>query len=275
MADILATLKHECSPSSHLSLTIVHILESRRINLAHQLATITSTHNVPVTQNTAVPTDDAGLLANLFARNQQCEPKSLEKLHRLAGITLFIPNNPNEASISQDGKADEFLGIRFETMQEGTTPRRTRLRAGKFELPHYVILRKSIDEDAEYVLHRHTIPSFIPLEGLCEEFLGHGVQGLQQFALTLHRHLILLSSRTAVVSRLKSLPGVQEVKADEAVRLVEVVTSKWTAKIVLLDNGERCVVLDHNNKRLKDVEKQLLGDSSVEAGFVERFSRVL
>src|SRR5271163_3782159 len=103
----------------HALLTIVHILESRRITLSHQLAAITSTHTVPISQNTAVPADDAGLLANLFARTQQSDLKSLEKLHRLAGITLFIPNNPNEGSISQDGKADEFLGIRFETMQDG------------------------------------------------------------------------------------------------------------------------------------------------------------
>src|SRR5271155_4129605 len=105
---------------SHLLLTTVHILESRRLTLSHQLATVNSSRTVPITQNTTVPADDAGLLANLFTRTQQSDLKSLEKLHRLAGITLFIPNNPNEASISQDGKADEFLGIRFETMQNGT-----------------------------------------------------------------------------------------------------------------------------------------------------------
>lgn len=138
-----------------------------------------------------------------------------------------------------------------------------------------MILRKSVDEDAEYVLHRHTIPSFIPIQGLCEEFLGRGVQGLEQFALTIHRHLILLSNRTAVVSRLESLRGVEEVKADKAVRLVEVVAAKWTARIVLLDDGERCVVLDNNNKRLKEVENRILGDTNVETGFVERFSQVL
>lgn len=98
---------------------------------------------------------------------------------------------------------------------------------------------------------------------------------MEQFALTVHRHLILLSNRTAVVSRLKSLRGVEEVKADEAVRLVEVVTAKWTAKIVVLDDGERCVVLDDNNKRLKEVENRILGDTNVETGFVERFSQVL
>src|SRR5436190_12078160 len=97
----------------------VHLLESRRLNLSHQLATLNSTHNLPPSPSTALPADDAGLLANLFTRTQQSDLKTLEKLHRLAGITLFIPNNPNEGSISQDGKADEFLGIRFETMQDG------------------------------------------------------------------------------------------------------------------------------------------------------------
>src|SRR5436305_12805442 len=113
---------------------------------------------------------------------------------------------------------------------------------GKFELPHYVILKKSYVEHEEYVLHRHTIPSFIPLQADCDEFLSHGIGGLGQFTLSLHRYLILLSNRTAIVTRLKLLKGIQEVKADEAVRLVELTTRKWTAKIVLQDKGERCVV---------------------------------
>jgi hypothetical protein len=91
------------------------------VNLSHQLAAISSTHNLPPPPTTLLPADDQGLLNNLFARNAQSDIKSLEKLHRLAGITLFIPNNPNEGSISQDGKPDEYLGMRFETMQDGRT----------------------------------------------------------------------------------------------------------------------------------------------------------
>lgn len=97
----------------------VRLLESRRLNLSHQLATLNSTHTLPSSANTTLPADDAGLLASLFTRAQQSDLKALEKVHRLAGITLFIPNNPNEGSISQDGKTDEFLGIRFETVQQG------------------------------------------------------------------------------------------------------------------------------------------------------------
>jgi len=99
------------------------VLEARRLDLSHELATLTSTHTLPSALESASQTDsstdDTNLLANLFSRNQQLETKSLEKLHRIAGITLFIPNNPNEGSISQDGKQDEFLGIRFETIQNG------------------------------------------------------------------------------------------------------------------------------------------------------------
>src|ERR1700737_3322698 len=100
------------------SLTTVQTLESRRLNLSHRLATLTSTQTLP-SPSTTLPADDAGILADLFSRAKQTDLKSLEKLHRLAGITLFVPNNPNEGSISQDGKVDEFLGIRFETMQDG------------------------------------------------------------------------------------------------------------------------------------------------------------
>ena len=90
--------------------------------LSHQLATLSTTHNLStsaITTNTTLSSDDSNLLANLLARTQQSDLKSLEKLHRISGITLFIPNNPNEGSISQDGKSDEFLGIRLETMQDG------------------------------------------------------------------------------------------------------------------------------------------------------------
>jgi hypothetical protein len=142
-------------------------------------------------------------------------------------------------------------------------------------MPHYIILKKSFDENEQYVLHRHTIPSFIPIVGLCEEFLVRGVSGLEQFALTLHRHLILLSNRTAVVTRLRTLKRVEEVKADEAVRLVELVTSKWTAKIVLQDNSQRCVVVNNNNERLQEVEKAILGTSDMETDLVERIANAL
>lgn len=142
-------------------------------------------------------------------------------------------------------------------------------------MPHYVILKKSFDENTQYVLHRHTIPSFIPIVELCEEFLVQGVSGLEQFASTLHRHLILLSNRTAVVSQLKTLKRVEEVKADEAVRLVELVTSKWTAKIVLMDKGEQCVVVNNNNERLQDVENSILGTGDTEANLVERIANSL
>ena len=250
---------------------IVLLLEAKKVQLSHQLATHSATHNLPASHSTSttLPSDDTNLLTNLLTRTQQSDLKSLEKLHRIAGITLFIPNNPNEGSISQDGKGDEFLGIRFETMQDGLTPFVIELMEGKFEIPHYVILRKVEDG---YTLHRHTIPSFIPLQELCDEFLKLGDKGLEQFALALHRFLIQLSNRGDTVMRLRELEGVQEVKADEAFRLVEVTTNEWTAKIVLQDKGERCVVVNHNNQRLQDVEKVILEG---EADIVERISNAM
>ena len=148
------------------------------------------------------------------------------------------------------------------------------LTKGKVEVPHYVILRKEFDENEKYVLHKHTIPSFISVVALCEECLDRGVAGLEQFALTLHRHLVLLSNRMATVSRLQNLKGVEEAKADEAVRLVEIVTSKWTAKIVLLDGGERCVVLN-KDQRLMDVEKKILDTGGEKLDIVERIANAL
>jgi len=148
-----------------------------------------------------------------------------------------------------------------------------KLTIGKFELPHYVILRRSFEAESEWVVHRHTIPSFIPLVSLSEEYLVRGIAGLERFALEIHRYLILLSNRAAIVARLRALEGVDEIKADEAMRLIEVVTEAWTAKIMLLDKGERFVVVGHENERLKDVEKAILSDG--ERDLVERISSVL
>jgi len=160
-------------------------------------------------------------------------------------------------------------------MQDGRahTPKNLFLIVGKFELPHYVILRRSFEEGNEYVLHRHTIPSFIPLVAFSEEHLSRGVGGLERFALEVHRHLILLSNRTAIVARLRSLEDVHEVKADEAMRLVELTTEPWTAKIMLLDKGERCVVVNHEGRRLQDVEKSILSEGRKD--LVERISDAL
>jgi hypothetical protein len=72
---------------------------------------------------------------------------------------------------------------------------------------------------------------------------------------------------------LKALRRVHEVKSDAAVRLVEFTTEDWTAKIVLMDKGERCVVVDHNNERLMDVEKEILEDKDND--LVDRISRVM
>jgi hypothetical protein len=130
-----------------------------------------------------------------------------------------------------------------------------------------------MEEGETWLLHRHTIPNFIPLRELAEEFLGQKAVGLEGFALDVHRHLILLSNRTEVVSRLKALRRVQEVKSDPAMRLVELITEQWTAKIMLLDKGERCVVVDHNNERLMDVEKEILEDKDTD--LVDRISRVM
>jgi hypothetical protein len=130
-----------------------------------------------------------------------------------------------------------------------------------------------MEDGQEYVLHRHTIPSFIPLVELCEEFLSRGVAGLEEFCLSVHRHLILLSNRRAIVSRLKNVEGIETVRADDAVRLLEIVTSQWIAKIVLLDKGQRCVVLNHNDQRMKDIEKQILENADTD--LVERITRVM
>lgn len=125
------------------------------------------------------------------------------------------------------------------------------------------------------MLHQHTIPSFIPLEELCNEFLGHGVAGLERFTLTLHRHLILLSNRTAIVTRLKALKGIEEVRADQAVRLVEFTTSKWTAKIMLLDNNERCLVMNNTtHERIKAMEEKIL-EREGKTDLVDRIARIL
>lgn len=77
------------------------------------------------------------------------------------------------------------------------------------------------------------------------------------------------------MTRLKAIKGIDDVKADEAVRLVEVGTPEWTAKIVLLDKGERCIVINNNNERLKDVEEKILGADNINTNLVDRIAQAL
>jgi Cenp-O kinetochore centromere component len=152
---------------------------------------------------------------------------------------------------------------------------RLELTTGKFEVPHYVILKRTFDEGEEYTVHRHTIPSFIALSGLSEEFLGRSVTGLEQFAVAIHRQLVSLSNRTDTVTRLKSLKGLDTLSADEAVRLIELATNQWMAKIVLMDKGERCVVINNEGERMKDLEQKILGMGNNETDLVARVEQIL
>jgi Cenp-O kinetochore centromere component len=136
-----------------------------------------------------------------------------------------------------------------------------------------VILKKEFEEKEQYVVHRHTIPLYVPLMHFAEMFLTRGVSGLEAFAINVHRELILLTNRRGIAESLKSLYGVEEVNVDEGVRLLEVVTRNWTAKIILLEKDVKCVAVDNEKIRLPEVERRIMDDSKVD--LVERISRVI
>lgn len=78
--------------------------------------------------------------------------------HRLAfGVTSFPFVDP-----SPEATDDPLLVIRFDINRRG----------GAIEAPYYILCRRLSHNAGAFVIHKHTLPSFIPLQHYQEQFLG-------------------------------------------------------------------------------------------------------
>lgn len=104
---------------------------------------------------TDVPPELASLLHRASEHNQS-------NIHRLAfGITAFPFNDPNPAGTDDALVDPRLLGIRLEIP----------CRDGTYKAPHYILCRRVGADGVKLRVHRHTIPSFIPLKDYEDDFL--------------------------------------------------------------------------------------------------------
>ncbi|CAI4058848.1 hypothetical protein SKDZ_04G5180 [Saccharomyces kudriavzevii ZP591] len=99
-------------------------------------------------------------------RNELEDSIIMENVYRMFGITFFPLVDPADLKI-KDGSDEifvdrEMLGIRLEVFSE---------RKSKFEKPHYILLKKRIKSNS-WFLFKHTIPSFIDVQGIFNETNG-------------------------------------------------------------------------------------------------------
>ena len=80
-------------------------------------------------------------------------------MHRLSfTVTTFPFTDPSPNNTHLHGR---LLGIRLDHCS----------RHGTFQKPYYILLRRVEEEGDEWRVHRHTIPAFVALETLEEQFL--------------------------------------------------------------------------------------------------------
>ncbi|KUJ14502.1 uncharacterized protein LY89DRAFT_784435 [Mollisia scopiformis] len=135
-----------------------------------------------------------------------------ENLYRsCAGITTFRIRDPDPNAVD-DGNV---LGIRFDVST-----------SGKFVRPYYVMLNKPWAGKTLLRIHRHTVPSCIPLASLADRYLPHGKgaaamgdkesgakrQDLTRFVRALRREIVGYHNRVSVIKGLR-----KEFKLDEKV----------------------------------------------------------
>ncbi|CAI1844594.1 hypothetical protein SEUBUCD650_0B04270 [Saccharomyces eubayanus] len=90
----------------------------------------------------------------------------LENIYRMFGITFFPLVDPIDLKMKEGSDEivvdREMLGIRLEVFSE---------RTSKFEKPHYILLKKRVKSNS-WFLFKHTIPSFIDVQGIFNDTNG-------------------------------------------------------------------------------------------------------
>ena len=98
--------------------------------------------------------EEDALFSHLMAQSVLLSTETQIALGRLAGVTTFIPSNPNPVA---DGKAPNLLGFRYEVFAKGT-----------FQTPYYVIVSDTASEQGQLQVYKHTLPTFINVNEIAE-----------------------------------------------------------------------------------------------------------
>ncbi|VUC33226.1 unnamed protein product [Clonostachys rosea] len=174
---------------------------------------------------------------------QQC-------LHRICNpVTAFKVHDPDPNAVD-DG---HVLGLRFEVMSRS-----------QFLKPYYVMLNRPYSKFSALRVHRHTLPSAIPLAGLAARHLpapkpedgNPPLQDLDQFVRTLRREIIRYHNRLGISADLRRALGLHQVTEEdtEPTSIVEVGIADIEAKQIKLtwaDERHGRLVMDDDGKVTK------------------------
>ncbi|CCH41677.1 Central kinetochore subunit MCM21 [Wickerhamomyces ciferrii] len=112
----------------------------------------------------------------------------LENIYRMFGITAFPVSDPSK------GIKRELLGIRIEIFNETES---------KFETPHYLILEKNV-KTLKWKIFKHTIPIYLKLEQLVEDYDDLSDYKLYEFCCKLRDDLSKISYKHQIVERIRN-----------------------------------------------------------------------
>lgn len=227
-----------------------------------------------ITASTSQPLKDR--LEKQRAYQQQC-------LYRTcAAITAFRVRDPDPHAV--DG--GHVLAVKLEVMTRQ-----------KFLRPYYVFLNRPYtgsEQRSRFLrVHRHTVPPYIPLDGLAARHLPaprssegrpEAQQDLARFARTLRRELVRYHNRVAVAAELRKAVGLDG-KSKDATDLAEKspildiscadteakqVRIAWkdgrSGRLVIGDDGDvtKLVVLGENGRERALTRELLSGGSRLE-----------
>ncbi|KAK4649537.1 uncharacterized protein QC761_119850 [Podospora bellae-mahoneyi] len=212
---------------------------------------------------------------NLTSQSSLHQSHHLQTLYRTcATLTLFRAQDPDPNAVD----AGSILGLRIEVVSRA-----------KFLRPYYVLFNRPWASSSSLPgpqrkwlrVHRHTVPSCIPLSGLAARYLPspdkddtRRKQDLGKFARGVRREVVRYHARLGTVADLRKAAGlgrggdggdksglVDISPADAEVRHVSV---EWgdgrTGRLVIGDDGEveKLVVVGENG-RDREAGRELLG----------------
>lgn len=189
-----------------------------------------------------LPKDESSIVSSSQKHSQS-------NIHRLAFSTTafpFVDPSPTDPA--------KLLGIRIDICR----------RDGKFDKPYYVLLKRG---DNELHVYRHTIPIFIPIRELEDQYLP---QNIHLFVRKLRQELNSWIARCDTIESLQesSIPNIQSVSAtSQEARYVRL---EWNdgriGRIKLSNKGliERTVVYGLEGRAMKTEKILADGNQSVE-----------
>ena len=195
--------------------------------------------------------EEDALFSHLMAQSVLLSTETQVVLGRLAGVTTFIPSNPNPVA---DGKAPKLLGFRYEVFANGT-----------FQTPYYVIVSDATSEEGQLQVYKHTLPTFINVNEIAERTLH---QEPEIFIREIRAELARFAHRKSVVDLLSGLQA-DRLEADDACQHIVLETKQLKFHISWLECGatpEKILCYEKGSMQRKiQQEQELLNSESLES----------